>query len=256
LYYKNSNIVQVEKLSINKLKWIRNLHSKKFRESEGFYIAEGEKILREIVAVDPSSIYFIVCSKTTLEILENYSEFDLFIASPNEFERISLLKAPQGILLVLKSKISAVSSLNLTENILVIYNIQDPGNLGTILRTADWFGIKQVYCSKNTVECYNPRVVQASMGSLFRTTIIYGDLPEFLSQQKLPIYGALLNGQSCYSQKIAKNAILIIGNEGNGISKEIIDLIQHPITIPGDGNGESLNVAVACGILLSYWVKS
>jgi TrmH family RNA methyltransferase len=246
----------VEKLSINKLKWIRNLHSKKFRDSEGYFIAEGEKILTEILEFAPASIYLIVCTQESLEKIKQHAAFDIFIASPSEFERISLLKSPQEILIVLKNTLSEANKLDPTKSILVLDNIQDPGNLGTILRTADWFGINQIYCSQHTVDCLNPRVVQASMGSLFRLTINYGDLTEFLSKQTLPIYGALLEGESCFKVKIKESAILIIGNEGNGISEEIITKIQHPITIPRTGNGESLNVAVACGVLLSQWTKS
>ena len=155
----------------------------------------------------------------------------------------------------MKKPISESIQFDLNKSVLVLDNIQDPGNLGTILRTADWFGINQIYCSTNTVDCFNPRVVQSSMGSLFRLTINYGDLTEFLSKQTLPIYGALLEGESCFKVKIKESAILIIGNEGNGISKEIITKIQHHITIPRTGNGESLNVAVACGVLLSQWTK-
>ena len=246
----------MEKLSINKLKWIRNLHSKKFRDSEGYFIAEGEKILAEILEFAPTSIFLIVCTQESLEKIKQRDPFDIFIASPSEFERVSLLKSPQGILVVLKNTLSEANKLDPTKSTLVLDNIQDPGNLGTILRTADWFGINQIYCSENTVDCFNPRVVQASMGSLFRLIINYGDLTEFLSKQTLPIYGALLEGESCYKSKIKENAILIIGNEGSGISKEIITKIQHPITIPRTGNGESLNVAVACGVLLSQWRKS
>ena len=246
----------MEKLSINKLKWIRNLHSKKFRDSEGYFIAEGEKILAEILEFAPASIFLIVCTQESLEKIKQRDPFDIFIASPSEFERVSLLKSPQGILVVLKNTLSEEKLLDQNKSTLVLDNIQDPGNLGTILRTADWFGINQIYCSLNTVDCFNPRVVQASMGSLFRLIINYGDLSEFLSKQTLPIYGALLEGESCFKVKIKESAILIIGNEGNGISKEIITKIQHPITIPRTGNGESLNVAVACGILLSQWRKS
>ena len=246
----------MEKLSINKLKWIRNLHSKKFRDSEGYFIAEGEKILAEILEFAPASIFLIVCTQESLEKIKQRDPFDIFIASPSEFERVSLLKSPQGILVVLKNTLSEEKLLDQNKSILVLDNIQDPGNLGTILRTADWFGIDQIYCSEHTVDCFNPRVVQASMGSLFRLIINYGDLSEFLSKQTLPIYGALLEGESCFKVKIKESAILIIGNEGSGISKEIITKIQHPITIPRNGNGESLNVAVACGVLLSQWRKS
>jgi TrmH family RNA methyltransferase len=246
----------VEKLSINKLKWIRNLHSKKFRDSEGYFIAEGEKILGEILDFNPASIFLLVCTQESFYKIKQHETIETYIASPSEFERISLLKSPQGILAVLKKPLSESQFFDLNKSVLVLDNIQDPGNLGTILRTADWFGISQIYCSTNTVDCFNPRVVQASMGSLFRVAIKYGDLSEFLSQQKLPIYGALLEGESCYKSKMKLNSILIIGNEGSGISSEIISKIQHPITIPRTGHGESLNVAVACGILLSQWRKS
>ena len=200
----------MEKLSINKLKWIRNLHSKKFRDSEGYFIAEGEKILAEILEFAPASIFLIVCTQESLEKIKQRDPFDIFIASPSEFERVSLLKSPQGILVVLKNTLSEEKLLDQNKSILVLDNIQDPGNLGTILRTADWFGINQIYCSLNTVDCFNPRVVQASMGSLFRLIINYGDLSEFLSKQTLPIYGALLEGESCFKVKIKESAILII----------------------------------------------
>jgi hypothetical protein len=143
----------VEKLSINKLKWIRNLHSKKFRDSEGYFIAEGEKILTEILEFAPASIYLIVCTQDSLEKIKQHAAFDIFIASPSEFERISLLKSPQEILIIFKNTLSEANKLDPTKSILVLDNIQDPGNLGTILRTADWFGINQIYCSQHTVDC-------------------------------------------------------------------------------------------------------
>lgn len=246
----------MEKLSINKLKWIRTLHSKKSRDFEGCYIAEGEKIFHECLTEKGSSILLIVCTSEHVDTIIQYPQYNALLASGNEFERISLLKSPQGILVVLKKTPTEEISFNPAISTLVIDTIQDPGNLGTIIRTADWFGIQQIYCSANTVDCYHPRVVQATMGSLFRIKITYGNLKEFLMQQKLPIYGAMLEGTSCIDLKIKKNAILIIGNEGSGISEEISQLIQNPITIPKLGNGESLNASIACGILLSHWKKS
>jgi len=246
----------VKKLSTVQLKWIKNLHSKKGRESEGYYIAEGEKLLNEILVYCRQMIHLVVCTHENELIVNTIDANQLLLASPSEFERISLLKSPQGILIVLKMSRFEANSFDLGTATLVLDNIQDPGNLGTIIRSADWFGIKQLFCSESTVDCYNPKVVQASMGSLFRIQISYGHLTDFLSKQTLPIYGALLEGESCFTHKIQESAILVIGNEGNGISKEIMTYIQHPITIPRIGNGESLNVAVASGILLAQWLKS
>ena len=230
----------MEKLSINKLKWIRTLHTKKSRDFEGCYIAEGEKIFQECLMEKGSSILLIVCTSEHVDTIIQYPQYNALLASGNE-----LKKTP-----------SEEISFNPAISTLVIDTIQDPGNLGTIIRTADWFGIQQIYCSATTVDCYHPRVVQATMGSLFRIKIAYGNLKEFLIQQTLPIYGAMLEGASCIDLKIKKDAILIIGNEGSGISEEISQLIQNPITIPKLGNGESLNASIACGILLSHWKKS
>ena len=135
--------------------------------------------------------------------------------------------------------------------VLVVDGVQDPGNMGTLIRTADWFGVHRIVCSIETVDLYNPKVVQSTMGSIFRVPVVYTDLGEYLSQSKLPKYGALMEGKSLQEYRFEGTGILVVGNEGNGVSAEIVDKIDHPVHIPGKGGAESLNVAVAAGILMA-----
>lgn len=137
------------------------------------------------------------------------------------------------------------------QHTLVLDDIQDPGNLGTIIRTAEWFGFQQIICSIGTVDAYNPKVVQATMGSLSRIQIHYIDLKSFIKEVKIPVYGALLDGDSIYETDWTHEGLIILGNEGNGISEEIIELVDQPVTIPRIGEAESLNVAVATTIFCS-----
>lgn len=245
----------MEKLSINKLKWLRNLHSKKFRTIEGFFLVEGEKMIAEIISNQEGDIHCLVLTDKLIHKIKEDHKFESFLASEREFERISTLKTPQGILAVVKQSAIKEKQFNLDKNILILDGIQDPGNLGTIIRTADWFGVDQIFCSPDTVEIYNSKVIQASMGSAFRVNIKYGSISEFITTTTLPVYGALLGGRSCYETTINTPGILIIGNEGKGISPNVAALITQPITIPKIGAAESLNAGVACGILLSIWQK-
>jgi len=165
-------------------------------------------------------------------------------------DKISTLQAPQGILALVHTPESSKANKDELKNkfTLVLDGIQDPGNLGTIIRTADWFGIKEVICSPNTVEVYNPKTVQATMGSLCRVKVSYQDLPELLSDIKIPVFGAMLDGNSLYETQWGKEGLVILGNEGQGVSQEIINLIDRPVTIPRVGEAESLNVAVSAAI--------
>ena len=166
--------------------------------------------------------------------------------------RISNLQAPKQVSILAKQKVlqhQPVLAKNLT---LVLDGIQDPGNMGTIMRIADWFGIRQIVASKDTVDIYNPKVVQASMGGICRVDVWYATLDELLAKAKVPVYGALLNGKSIYEVEKVNEGLLVIGNEGNGISDEIKLYITNPITIPKFGGAESLNAAVATGIILSH----
>lgn len=240
----------MEKLSNADIKWIKRLHEKQTRKTTQCYIIEGEKMLTEALASTAVNILKVVSTMADLEQQFRLTGVPVFRCSPAEMDRISALKSPTPILAVLRINNSKPT---LTGKILCLDNIQDPGNLGTIIRIADWFGIDQIVVSEYTVDAYNPKTVQASMGSLFRVNIHYTDINAFLSSCALPIYGAMMDGESMASLNMEQPAVLVIGNEGNGISKPVIEHLTHRISIPRIGKAESLNAAVATGILVSAW---
>lgn len=241
----------MSELSKNKIKWIRSLHQKKHRDELGLFLVEGEKMVQE--ALDYFDTY-VVCIAHTSEFSCSTFTGEKYSVSTKELEQISTQKNPNKVVAVLRQFTAPNDSID-SSLVLAIDGVQDPGNFGTILRIADWFGISRIVCSKNTVENYNPKVVQASMGAIFRVQTTYVDLVEWLTQQTVPIYGALLEGENIYEQSELPAGILILGNEGNGISPEIIAQITHPISIPRFGLSESLNVSVATGILVSEFIR-
>jgi TrmH family RNA methyltransferase len=238
----------VETLSKNKIKWIKSLHLKKHRDAEGVFIVEGDKMVSELIQFWQDQIEFICTSDTTFKF-----NGTAYLTDEKTIKEIGSLTTPNKFLAVVKKPI--VNSIK-TQLVLVLDGVQDPGNFGTIVRTADWFGVDLIVCSKGTVDMYNSKVVQSSMGSLFRIPIIYNDLTTYLSNATLPIFGALLEGQNVYSEKLPEDAIIVMGNEGSGISEEVKSLIQHKIHIPRFGGAESLNVSIATGILLSEFKNS
>ncbi len=239
-------------ISANKIKWIRSLHQKKFREELGFFIIEGEKLVNEALQLLPHEIQFVA---HTSDFQFQSSTIDSTVVSPAELGRISCLKSPNKVLAIVKKSIveRKTHSKGLT---LALDGIQDPGNFGTILRIADWFGIKDLVCSNDSVEVYNPKVVQSSMGAIFRVNVHYKNLNDWLKIEKRPIYGAMLKGKNVYQENLNNNSILLMGSEGKGISEDLIQLISYPLTIPAFGDSESLNVAVATGILVSEFKRS
>jgi TrmH family RNA methyltransferase len=186
------------------------------------------------------------------KILKKYSGAEVFVVKDFELEKISLLTTPNNVLGVFKKKINA-EAININGKItLVLDTIQDPGNLGTIIRTADWFGVENIVCSLACADMYNPKVVQSTMGSLARVNIFYTDINVWLGKNKaIKKYAAALNGKNISSLKGVKEGIIIIGNEGKGISPEILNAVDEKITIPKIGEAESLNAAVATGIILA-----
>ncbi|PHR28175.1 MAG: RNA methyltransferase [Fluviicola sp.] len=234
----------MENLSKNKIKLIRSLRSKKNRDAEQLFVVEGEKIIAELISEQPNSLEFICSTDEHFEFERSY------FTDERGMKEISSLKTPGNLLAIVR-----FPQQNLVESdlILALDGIQDPGNLGTIIRTAEWFGISTIVCSNDTVDCFNSKVVQATMGSLFRMSINYTDLNEYLSQTELPIYGALLDGVDMYSTPLEKKGILVIGNEGKGISDEVQKLVTNPIFIPKYGEAESLNAAMATGIILAEY---
>ncbi len=242
----------MSELSKNKIKWIRSLHLKKHRDELGLYIVEGEKMVNEALKFSLDSIETII---HTLEFDISDFKGESYQISHKELEQISTLKTPNKAFAILRQK-REFPSINSDKLIIALDGIQDPGNLGTILRIADWYGISDIVCSKNTVDWYNPKVVQASMGAIFRVQIHYIDLFDWLNTCSLKIYGALLEGKNIYTDKHLENGVLLMGNEGNGISSDLLPLITHPISIPRFGEAESLNVSVATAILVSEFKRS
>lgn len=245
----------MEHISKSQIKLVRSLQQKKFRDQLGLFIAEGDKCIQELR------------KNFELVLLVNPDN-----ATPTEIQQMSALRTPQGLIAVFKKEPSHHSKF-ITQNSLTLAldGIQDPGNLGTIIRTADWFGVRDIVCSPDTADCYNPKVVQATMGALARVRVHYTNLPQWLSTLNAPIYGTLLDGKNMYDvlKQVTENreqptescivhcqpSIIIMGNEGNGISKEVREYITHPIRIPSYPSeaetSESLNVAIATAIVLA-----
>jgi TrmH family RNA methyltransferase len=250
-------------LSKSELKSIRSLHRKKYRDENGLYIAEGLKIVEEAMKNQPGSIDRIYITSRMHELLPSPSFMDTFekiILDQTDYNRISMLKTPQGVMAIMKQKTYQPPPVSQLKDLtLVLDQIADPGNFGTIIRMADWFGIGHVICSHNTVECYNPKVVQASMGAIFRTEISYTSLCLYLNEVKgiehASIYGTSLNGKNIYQTDLAFPSIVVMGNETRGISDEVAALLDTQLYIPNysrmSEKTESLNVSVATAVICS-----
>jgi TrmH family RNA methyltransferase len=242
----------------NRKKFIKSLQLKKNRVAHGLFLVEGDKLFRELIH-SSFEIEEIYATKSWLANNQHLISNNPYVTiSEKELSSTSSFKTPQEVIALVKQK-SAVLSNNYQQPIIALDNIQDPGNLGTIIRTMDWFGFENLVCSPNCVELYNPKVVQASMGSIFRINTSYQELPSFLAkhQQQFNIYGAVLDGENCFENKLQKeNTILLMGNESNGISQNLYPFISHKITIPKFGHAESLNVAIATSIFCAEFVRN
>ena len=241
-------------LSKSQIKYIQSLGHKKFRDEEGLFIAEGPKIVKELLTETPQLVKTVYGIKEWID--ENQSipgKFDIIEITETELERISQLSAPNKVMAVLyKMKAEDLSSAN--KITLALDTIQDPGNLGTIIRSADWFGVTQVVCSHNSADMYNSKVVQATMGSIARVKIMYADLALWLGQQNVGIYAAALEGTDIRKMSKLTEGVIIIGNESKGIHADLLRPGVTKITIPKPGQAESLNAAVATAIILSHIV--
>ena len=240
-------------ISKNQLKLITSLSQKKYRQKHKLFIAEGIKVVNELL----NSSFEIEMLFFTDDFSSDLSEDKIVRISEVDLKKVSSLKTPNKVLGLFK--IPVETPLKNKGLVIALDAINDPGNLGTIIRLCDWFGVDEIICSKDTVDCYNPKVVQASMGSLTRISIHYLDLNEYLSKSKLPTFIADMNGENVYKSNLPKEGILIMGNEANGVSEEIKKLITNKISIPRFGETqetESLNVATATAILLSEFKRS
>jgi TrmH family RNA methyltransferase len=240
-------------LSKSQIGFIKSLHQKKYRKENRIFVIEGIKSIVEFIqsSYQIHSIYCLTSHRSLLPKLP--ANIKLFEVNNAELDKISTLHTPQGILALVNMPAESVLTADMLKNnfSLVLDGVQDPGNLGTIIRTADWFGFQNIICSLNTVEVYNPKTVQATMGSLSRINVFYADLALWLKGLDLPVYGAMLEGENLYDVAWNNEGVLILGNEGQGVSEEVSKMIGTPVTIPRVGQAESLNVAVSAAILCS-----
>ena len=235
-------------LSKNQIKLISSLQQKKYRFTNQLFFAEGVKVIQELV----KSNFELEHLYTTKEDFKEISSQMKTLITENELNKISALTTPNTCLAVFK--IPLESKIIESGLVLALDSIRDPGNMGTILRLCDWFGIQQLVCSKETVDIYNPKVVQATMGSITRVNVSYVDLDAFLEKTKLPVFGTFMDSDNIYKTALPQEGIIVMGNEANGISESIEKLITKRITIPRFGElqiTESLNVATAAAIILS-----
>ncbi len=239
-------------LSKNEIKYIQSLSHKKFRDSFNLFLAEGPKIVSELVQLIPDQIEKIYATEEWLQD-NKVIHPGVTVISEQELERISQLQTPNQVLATVKKK----ELPPISDNGFTIYldTIQDPGNFGTIIRTADWFGISQIVCTAGCADLYQPKVVQSTMASIARVNVYYDDQCSWLKNQQQPVYAAVLDGNPVEKAARVNNGVLIIGNESKGISPELMNYATEKITISKKGEAESLNAAVATGILLSYLVS-
>ena len=245
-------------ISKNQIKFIRQLEQKKYRRREGLFVAEGTKVVGDLLAhYQPHSVY-----ATEEWLAKNISSIShhpssVFTVTDEELRRISFLQHPQQVLALFPLPTMAAANFSLfTDHFslsIALDGIQDPGNLGTIIRIADWFGIEHIICSEDTADAWNPKVIQATMGSIARVNIIYINLSDFIDTlpPDYPVYGTLLDGDNIYTQPLTSHGLIVMGNEGNGISPEIRQRVNRRLLIPSyrtDDTAESLNVAIATAI--------
>jgi TrmH family RNA methyltransferase len=240
-------------ISKSNIKLIKSLQQKKFRDELNLFVVEGEKMVQE--SLQWKSEYLVDLYYTSDSIIrENIIDKEkMNLISEKELKQISSLQTPNKSLAVFKKWPYSDHKFRFY---IALDGVQDPGNMGTIMRLADWFGVKKILCSKETVDCFNPKVVQATMGAIFRVDVEYVDLTETFEMLNLPIYGALLEGENIYSKPLTPKGILLLGNEGKGISENLQKSINFPISIPRFGQAESLNVSAAGAILLSEFFRN
>lgn len=269
-------------ISKNKIKYIHSLELKKNRNKEGKFVAEGHKVVDDLLVLQPADL--IVATKEWLKGKIFPETTEVIEVSEEELKKVSFLQHPQQVLAVFKQAgrkaldgevlpmeghheegvngnpqnekqlRGGFSEVYLNQLNLALDGVQDPGNLGTIIRIADWFGIDHIYCSQDTADVYNPKVVQATMGSIARVKVEYGDLNALISSlpEDVPVYGTLLDGDNIYEEKLENRGFIIMGNEGKGITKEMAQKVNHRLLIPnypvGRATADSLNVAIATAI--------
>lgn len=245
-------------ISKNKIKYIKSLELKKNRNKEGKFVAEGHKVVDDLLVLQPASL--IVATEEWLKDKSIDPRTEVVTVSEEELRKVSFLQHPQQVLAVFDQRDNRdFASANIDFNCLnlALDGVQDPGNLGTIIRIADWFGIENIYSSPETADVYNPKVVQATMGSIARVKVLYGDLMALFASlpADVPVYGTLLDGEDIYAQQLDNRGFIVMGNEGKGISPELTQRVNRRLLIPNfppeRPTADSLNVAIATAITCS-----
>lgn len=238
-------------ISKNEVKYIRSLGQQKGRDEHAVFLAEGTKLVRDLILACPENVQKVYALDAFVRANEDILK-GIAIEPIDEdmLQRISLLSTPNQVLAVIRKYENNLSDIPANGWVLALDGIQDPGNAGTIIRTADWFGIGHIICSADCVDLYNPKVVQSSMGSIARVHVHRTDLKQWLMNYQGNIYGAFMEGEKVSHHTLPADGVMVIGREGSGIREDIKKYITHPVTIPGYGQAESLNAAVATGILL------
>lgn len=250
------------------VKLVRSLETKKKRKKEGLFVAEGPKVVGDLMRLSRPSL--IIATEEWLsasfvpymKTVEDAGGPRVVAVTEDELRRLSFLTSPQQVMALFPIPPVCMPDAGYISGrlSLVLDGVQDPGNLGTIIRIADWFGIRDIFCSMDTADLYNPKVVQATMGSIARVNVVYTDLAEFLDSldDSVPVYGTLLDGSDIYSQPLSSNGLIVMGNEGNGISPDIRRRVTRRLLIPSFSEAdtaESLNVAIATAITCSEFCR-
>ena len=265
-------------ISKNKIKYIRSLELKKNRNKEGKFVAEGFKVVDDLLALQPADL--IVATQEWLHGKHFADQTEVIEVTEEELKKVSFLQHPQQVLAVFRQDTGCnkqdsnnsqeeakennfgFSKINTQELSLALDGVQDPGNLGTIIRIADWFGITHIYCSQDTADVYNPKVVQATMGSIARVKVEYGNLLALVESlpADVPVYGTLLDGDNIYQQQLENRGLIVMGNEGKGISPALAKKVNRRLLIPnfpeGRATADSLNVAIATAITCSEFRRT
>jgi RNA methyltransferase, TrmH family len=242
----------------SRIKYIQSLGQKKFREEEGVFVAEGPKLINELLQAKNTPLLGLYALKDWFDSnpphAGHLNPSEMTEISDRDLERISFLSTPNQVLGLFKKPV--FPALGPEGGVgLLLDGIRDPGNLGTIIRIADWFAVQRIFCSRDSADAFNPKTIQSTMGSICRVQIDYGDLLEMLSAHpQIPVYGSLMKGVNVLEMDRIREGLILVGNESSGIRGELLERVRYPITIPGRGGAESLNAAVATGIILSRLV--
>ena len=248
-------------ISKTRIKQIRGLERKKNRLKEGLFVAEGPKLVGELLGQMP--LHFLAATEEWLQSCPALPlEAEVCDVTPDELRRASLLQHPQSVIALFQipNDEAQLPDLARRELVLALDGVQDPGNLGTIVRLADWFGIRHIFCSQDSADIFNPKATQATMGALGRVAVHYIDLVQQLAQTKAPVYGTFLNGNDIYTQQLTQQGVIVMGNEGRGITKAVAEYVSHRLLIPpypaNRPTVESLNVAIATAVVCAEFRRT